>query len=84
MTIPLTSLLKNKVLLYKHYNLQDSTIDNWPFWMFEEIVKIINDIVEEESKEQKKQSEGQNSAMGNFNPSSYMNSMSSMSGKFKR
>ena len=70
--------------MYKHYNLQDATIDNWPFWMFEEVVKIINDIVEEENKEQKKQQEDQNASMGNFNPSSYMKSMSSMSNKFRR
>lgn len=70
--------------MYKHYNLQDSTIDNWPFWMFEEVVKIINDIVEEENKETKKQQEEQGNSMGNFNPSSYMKSMSSMSNKFKR
>jgi len=83
MTIPLTSLLKNKVLMYKHYNLQDSTIDNWAFWMFEEVVKIINEIVEEEDKQQKKQKEEQSSGMGNLNPSSYMKSMSSMANKFK-
>jgi len=82
MTIPLQSLLRNKVQLYKHYNLQDSTIDNWPFWMFEEVIKIINDIVEEENKDQKKQKD--DSGMGNFNPSSYMKSMSNMSNKFKR
>jgi|GEM_PF-3077211 hypothetical protein len=83
MTIPLTSLLKNKVLMYKHYNLQDSTIDNWAFWMFEEIVKIINDISEEEGKQEKKQQDEQSSGMGGFNPSSYMNSMSGMANKFK-
>ena len=70
--------------MYKHYNLQDATIDNWPFWMFEEVVKIINDIVEEEGSEQKKQNEEQTGAMGNFNPSSYMKGMSNMGSKFKR
>lgn len=81
--MPLKNILKNKALLYKHYNLQDSTIDNWPYWMFEENIKIVNEIADDENNERKKQEE-QQSKNSNMNPNSYMKSMSSMANKFKR
>lgn len=81
--MPLRSLLKSKVLLYKNYNIGDDTIDNWAFWMFEENISIINELQEEEGKGRKSQEDEQSKAMGSMNPSSYMKSMSSMSGKFK-
>lgn len=43
---PLTDLLKNKLLLQKHYHLQEISIDSWPFWMFEENIKISNSLSE--------------------------------------
>lgn len=79
----LNSLLKNKLLLQKNYNLQESSIDNWPFWMLEENIKIVNELTEEEEKQKKKQEDEQNKGMPNFNPSSYMNSMNNMANKFK-
>ena len=81
--MPLTNLLKNKLLLQKHYHLQEWSIDDWPFWMLEENIKIVNQIAEEEEKQKKGQEEKQMSNMPNFNPSSYMNQMSSMANKFK-
>jgi len=55
----LTNLLKNKLLLQRNYHLQESAIDNWPFWMLEENIKIVNDITtEEEEMSQKQQDEG--------------------------
>jgi len=42
----LTDLLKNKLLLQKHYHLQEISIDSWPFWMFEENIKISNSLSE--------------------------------------
>lgn len=54
----LTNLLKNKLLLQRNYHLQESAIDNWPFWMLEENIKIVNDITtEEEEMSQKNQDE---------------------------
>jgi hypothetical protein len=54
----LTNLLKNKLLLQRNYHLQESAIDNWPFWMLEENIKIVNDITtEEEEMSQKQQDE---------------------------
>jgi hypothetical protein len=79
----LTSLLKNKLLLQKNYHLQEWAIDEWPFWMLEENIKIVNELTEEEEKQRKKQEEEQQKGMPNFNPSSYMNNMSNMANKFK-
>ena len=77
----LSSLLKNKLLLQKNYHLQEISIDSWPYWMLEENIRIVNQLTEEEEKKQKKEDGSQK--MPNFNPSSYMNQMSSMAGKFK-
>jgi len=79
----LTNLLKNKLLLQKNYHLQESAIDNWPFWMLEENIKIVNELTEEEEKQKKKQEEEQSKSTPNFNPNSYMSSMNSMMNKFK-
>ena len=79
----LTSLLKNKLLLQKNYHLQEWAIDECPFWMLEENIKIVNELTEEEEKQRKKQEDEQNKGMPNFNPSSYMNNMNSMASKFK-
>jgi len=81
--MPLTNLLKNKLMLQKHYHLQEWSIDNWPFWMLEENIKIVNQIAEEEEKSKKKDEEKQMGNMPNFNPSSYMSQMSGMASKFK-
>jgi hypothetical protein len=79
----LNSLLKNKLLLQKNYHLQESAIDQWPFWMLEENIKIVNELTEEEERQRKKQEDEQQKSAPNFNPSSYMNSMNSMANKFK-
>lgn len=82
--IRLRDLLKNKILLYKHYNLNDQTIYDWPFWMFEENIKIINEINDEEDKTRKSQEKEQNKQAGNASPNSYMKGMGDIAGKFKR
>lgn len=81
--MPLRSLLKNKLLLQKHYNLQEISIDNWPYWMLEENIDIVNEINEEEEKKRKNEEDKQKSSTPNFNPSSYMNQMNSMMNKVK-
>ena len=81
---PLTSLLRNKLLLQKNYHLQEVSIDNWPFWMLEENIKIVNELIEDEEKQKRKDEESQQKTMPNFNPSSYMNSVNSMAGKFNK
>jgi len=51
--------------------------------MLEENIKIVNEITDEEERDKKKEEEKQKVNTPNFNPSSYMNSMSSMANKFK-
>lgn len=79
----LTSLFKNKLLLQKNYHLQESAIDSWPYWMLEENIKIVNELAEDEEKQRKKQEQEQSKSTPNFNPSSYMSQMNSMTNKFK-
>ena len=38
-------------------------MDNWPFWMFEENIKLVNEIIEEEDKQRKQDEKGQNTNM---------------------
>lgn len=81
--MPLRPLLKNKLLLQKHYHIQEASLDLWPFWMLEENISIINEINDEEEKNRRSEEEKQQKSMPNFNPSSYMNQMNSMSNNFK-
>ncbi len=46
--------------------------------MFEENIKIVNEIVEEEEKQRKKDEEAQNKQMGNFDANSMMRNAQSM------
>lgn len=80
----MTSLLKNKLLLQKHYHCQEVSIDGWPFWMFEENIKIVNELADEEEKTKKKEEEKQKQNMPNFNANSILKDVSSVSNKFKK
>ena len=60
-------------------------ISRLPFWRYEQFVNIANKLAEEEKKERKKQEEDQKSSTNtNYNPSKYLNSISSMTNKFKK
>jgi len=72
--------LKNKLLLQKNYHLQEWAIDNWPFWMLEENIKIVNELTEEEEKQRKQEEDSQQKSMPNFNPNSIMSGMGNMGG----
>ena len=50
-------------MLQKHFHTQEASMDEWPFWMFEENIKIVNEIVEEEDKQRKKDEESQQKGM---------------------
>jgi hypothetical protein len=65
--MPLKHILKNKLLLQKHFNTQEDSMDRWPFWMLEENIKIVNEIVEEEEKQRKQEEEGQSASMPDTN-----------------
>jgi hypothetical protein len=53
-------------------------MDEWPFWMFEENIKLVNEIVEEEDTNRKKQEQEQQQGMPNFDANSMMKNASSM------
>lgn len=79
--MPLKHILKNKLLLQKHFKTQEVSMDKWPFWMFEENIKLVNEIVEEEDSNKKTQEES--SQMGNFDANSMMKNASSMTNNMK-
>ena len=41
-------------MLQKHFHTQEVSMDDWPFWMFEENIKLVNEIVDEEENQRKK------------------------------
>jgi hypothetical protein len=84
MIVPLKDIFKNKLLLQENFHTQEISMDEWPFWMFEEKIKIANEIIEEKEKNRKKQEEGQKQQMPNMNPSQYTSSMNNLMNKFKR
>ena len=63
-------------MLQKHFHTQEESMDNWPFWMFEENIKLVNEILEEEEKNRKKDEEGQQKSMSGYSPDSMMKSAS--------
>ena len=65
--MPLKHILKNKLLLQKHFHLQEWAMDQWPFWMFEENINLVNEIQEEEETKRKKDEEGQQKNMPDAN-----------------
>ena len=80
--MPLKHILKNKLLLQKHFHLQEWAMDMWPFWMFEENIKIVNEIVEEEDKDRKKQESDQAKSMPNYDTNSMMKNASNFGNNF--
>lgn len=56
-------------------------MDKWPFWMFEENIKLVNEIVEEEDTNRKTQED--TSQMGNFDANSMMKNASNMTNNMK-
>jgi hypothetical protein len=76
--MPLKHILKNKLLLQKHFNTQEDAMDMWPFWMFEENIKIVNEIIEEEENARKKDEEKQQASMPKYDVNSMMKNASSI------
>jgi hypothetical protein len=56
--MPLKHILKNKAMLQKNFNFNEISMDSWPYWMFEENIKIVNEIIEEEDRNSKNEEEG--------------------------
>jgi len=82
--MPLKDLFKNKLLLQENFHTNEASMDDWPFWMFEENIKQANAIIEEKEKSRKKEEDLQKQNMPNMNPSQYTNGISSMMNKFKK
>ena len=57
--MPLKHILKNKLQLQKHFNTQEVSMDEWPYWLFEENIKLVNEIIEDEEKHKKKEEDKQ-------------------------
>ena len=74
--MPLKHILKNKLLLQKHFHLQEWAMDNWPFFLFEENVSLVNEILEEEESNRKKDEKEQSRGMGSYSPDSMMKNAS--------
>ncbi len=82
--MPLNFILKNKLLLQKNFNTQEDAMDKWPYWMFEENIKIVNEIIEEENKTSEKEREKQEKNTPNIDTSSMMRNMSNMTNNIPR
>jgi len=65
--MPLKHILKNKLLLQKHFHTQEASMDKWPYWMLEENVKIVNEIADEEDKQRKTEEESSKTSMPDTN-----------------
>ena len=77
--VPLKDLFRNKLLLQENFHTNEVSMDEWPFWMFEENIKMVNEIIEEEESDKKKQEGEQSKGMPNFDANSMMKSASNFS-----
>lgn len=83
--LPLETILQNKLLISKHYGFTEYDLDNQVYFLFEEYIKIINKLVEEENKKQKEENnQNESKQTGGFNPSKIMSGMSGMMSKFRK
>lgn len=53
--INIQNLVTNKVQLAKNYHIQPSEIDKMPMWEYEMFMKILNEAVDKENKDQQKE-----------------------------
>ena len=53
--INIQNLVTNKVHLAKNFHIQPSEIDKMPMWEYEMFMKTLNEVVDEENKNQKKE-----------------------------
>lgn len=53
-------------------------MDNWPYYIFEENIKLVNEIIEEEDKNNKESEDAQKAGMPNFDANSMMKNASNL------
>jgi len=82
--VPLKDLFRNKLLLQENFHTNEVSMDEWPFWMFEENIKQANSIIDEKEKARKKDEEGQKQTMPNINTGQYTSGLSNIMNKVKR
>ena len=83
--MPLKDILKNKLLLQENFHTSELSMDDWPFWQFEENIKVANSIIEEKEKARRKDEDEQRKNMPNMpNMNGMSNNLSSMMNKFKK
>lgn len=80
--MPLKHISKNKLLLQKHFHTQELSMDEWPYWMLEENINIVNEILEDEEKQRKTDEDQQKSSMPNMDTGSMMKNMTNSMPKF--
>lgn len=77
----------NKLLILKNYTgFCEADLDAQPYFLFEQYIKLINQLTEKENKD-RETSEKEQAKQNSFNPSSMMKGMgnfSSMMNKFKK
>ncbi len=57
-------------------------MDEWPYWMLEENINLVNEIIEEEDKQRKTEEDQQKSSMPNMDTGSMMKNMTNSMPKF--
>jgi hypothetical protein len=76
--MPLKHILRNKLQLQKNFHVQEESMDRWPFWQFEENIKIVNEIMEDEDNQRKTDEEAQQSSMPNMDSGSMIKNAQNM------
>ena len=74
----------NKMDLVKEFNKDELAIDDWPFWLLEENIKLANKKIEDSEKHRKSEEDKQKYNMPSMNTSQYTSGISGMVNKFKR
>ena len=57
-------------------------MDEWPYWMLEENINLVNEIIEDEDKQRKSDEDQQKSSMPNMDTGSMMKNMTNNMPKF--
>ena len=76
--MPLKHILKNKLLLQKHFNTNEYSMDNWAYWLFEENISLANEIMEDDEAKSKESEENQRNNMPNIDTNSMMKNVQNM------
>ena len=65
-------------MLQKNFNFSEISMDTWPYWLFEENIKIVNEIIEDEDKNNRSEEE----SMSMPNTGDIMKNASNMTSNF--